>query len=282
MLLVHPLRPRVCYSKGTMPPLEVPVFSAESAQAAVALGAARIELNHAGSYPAGGLTPTVADLEALQHLEVPVRVMIRPRGPPDSSSPDFTYDAAELDDMRGAILAFRNSGLLRQARGDGFVFGVLRAVPAADGEHAAVAVDIEENAVLVRAAYPFACVFHRAYDDVVASPAGDGGAAAWARGLDDIITLGFDGILTSGGPGRAPDNVSMLRQIVDRARGDIEIIVGGGVRSESLSSLADLAGPPHRNVSFHSSCMTSGLEEEKIDGQEVTGILDQLRSLDLR
>lgn len=144
-----------------MHPLEVPVFSPPSASLAIAAGAHRIELNRAGSYPQGGLTPSLADLEALSGSSpVPLRVMIRPRGPPpadEEGAPDFVYSDDEFGEMKAAVCAFRDSGLLRRERGDGFVFGVLRAAGAA------VVVDVERNRELVGLAGGLPCVFHRAF-----------------------------------------------------------------------------------------------------------------------
>lgn len=53
--------------------LEVPVFSPASAQVALAR-AGRIELNRAGSYPQGGLTPELSDVQSLTAVPVPLRI----------------------------------------------------------------------------------------------------------------------------------------------------------------------------------------------------------------
>lgn len=53
--------------------LEVPVFSPGSAQVALAR-AGRIELNRAGSYPKGGLTPELSDVQSLSAVPVPLRI----------------------------------------------------------------------------------------------------------------------------------------------------------------------------------------------------------------
>lgn len=53
--------------------LEVPVFSPGSAQVALAR-AGRIELNRAGSYPKGGLTPDLSDVQSLSAVPVPLRI----------------------------------------------------------------------------------------------------------------------------------------------------------------------------------------------------------------
>lgn len=153
-----------------MLPLEVPVFSPPSAAAALLAGAHRLELNRAGSYPQGGLTPSLADLEALARGHAPdmaptapLRIMVRPRGPPADGGPDFVYSAAELEEMRAAVREFAGSGLMRRERGDGFVFGVLRGEGGEGGGVGRMVVDVERNGELVGLAEGWPCVFHRAF-----------------------------------------------------------------------------------------------------------------------
>lgn len=155
-----------------MIPLEVPVFAPSSASAAISAGAHRLELNRAGSYPQGGLTPEIADLQVLLRSEcsVPLRIMIRPRGPPADGSPDFVYSNEEFDAMKASIREFQASGLMQRDRGDGFVFGIVRACHVlhrtAHGDRSvgeAMVVDVERNRELVDLAAPWPCVFHRAF-----------------------------------------------------------------------------------------------------------------------
>lgn len=285
--------------------LEVPIFGPGSASAAVAAGAARLELNAAGSYPAGGLTPTPADLAltvdaaistaAASSSPVPVRVMIRPRGPPRGGAVDFVYDHAEVAAMEVSVRMFRESGLLRAERGDGFVFGLLRwrggggGSSSSSGEETAeqpafLEVDMPACQRLVRAAGPLRCVFHRAFDEVIGhaaqrratGTAGDG--PEWEAALEDLVDAGFDGILTSGGPGNAPDNATMLRRVRDQARDRIEIIVGGGVRSSNVRDLAGGLGMLQGDEQgwVHSSCLPKRTEAEIADAEEVTRILAEL------
>jgi len=156
--------------------LEVPIFGPSSASVAVLAGAARLELNAAGSYPDGGTTPSVAELVAVNAVMaslapagegsltkslaldsthgVPVRVMIRPRGPPPpppaaqtsgardtapgvkAAGIDFQYTSAEVDTMIASISELKSR--LNLSRGDGFVFGALSVVStsSADGTSA--------------------------------------------------------------------------------------------------------------------------------------------------
>lgn len=267
------------------PGLEIPIFGSASASSAVSFGAKRLELNAAGSYPLGGTTPSLSELdqtvEALGSSAsgVPLRVMVRPRGPPADGSPDFLYSAEEFAEMRQAIVEFKKSGFLDPKRGDGFVFGVLSRV---GGGVNGVVVDVERNAKLVALARPLRSVFHRAFDDVV------GGATQlsqeedqplWQRALDDVVECDFNGVLTSGGPGTAPGNSPVLKDIVVSAKGRVEIVVGGGIRSSNVRELAITVRHHISPVWFHSSCLTAKGGSEAVDGQEIQSILREVKLL---
>ena len=303
--------------------LEVPVFGASAALRVVEAGASRIELNAAGSYPAGGLTPSLDDLERVivAGINVPLRVMIRPRGPPPpymsaaataaavrSAPPplsqenalqgrDFIYSDEEIEQMHDDIVKFKASGLLNVARGDGFVFGVLTERLSATISPTSYVgdenrnsrerslgceVDVTECTRLVEAARPFKTVFHRAFDEVVSQDGGvcdDTGRRSWEKALDDLELCGFNGILTSGGLGSAAQNARTLALILDAAaEKDIEIIVGGGVRSKNIPELLKQLrlGERKQPVLMHSSCLAAG-ETENVDLLEVEAIVKQLR-----
>ncbi|UQC82304.1 CutC family protein [Colletotrichum lupini] len=266
----------------TMPiHLEIPVFSPSSALHAQAIGAQRIELNARGSYAVGGTTPTLADLEGVNNwLMVPVRIMIRPRGKRPEDEVDFVYDDEEFEVMVRDVEAFR--GVLRRERGDGFVFGVLERSGGGDG---AVVVDVERNRRLVEAAGGLACSFHRAFDEVIR----DGETETIARGVRDLVGCGFEGVLTSGGPGNAPENRALLEVVVREASSEgvvkmmaskeketkgLEVIVGGGVRKENVEGLVD--GFEGARVWAHSSCFTGKCAEGEVDDEEAMGILERL------
>ncbi|RYP76699.1 hypothetical protein DL771_001621 [Monosporascus sp. 5C6A] len=291
--------------------LDIPVFGAGAAADAVAAGASRIELNAAGSYPAGGLTPSLEDLRRVANLGVLLRIMIRPRGPPSTVSSvsststqtrDFMYSDEEFKEMQRDIEEFKESGFLKVDRGDGFVFGVLRECSGVtsqssatesgqtssvhttrtEGFMAGCEVDTERCTRLVEAARPFKTVFHRAFDEIAGCgrlSKNDKGRMPWRDALDDLVRCGFDGILTSGGPGSAVLNVDALNLILDEAgKAGIEIIVGGGVRSRNTPELLQKLRLKERKqpALMHSSCLSAG-ETERVDPLEVEGILKHLR-----
>lgn len=263
-------------------PLEIPTFSSGASENAISLGASRIELSAPGSYPAGGLTPRPADLPtSAASLPVPFRIMIRPRGAADNQQ-DFVYSDAEFAAMRDSVREFKACGLLHPERGDGFVFGIVKH---AGQDGGAVVVDEQRCEELVRLAGPFGCTYHRAFDDVLDSA----GPGSEAEALESVARCGFDAILTSGGKGNALENREMLRNLIQVAKGKIQIIVGGGVRSTNVVNLARDILPNAANehipgeVWFHSSCLTPKSKgPEEPDEDELTRMVDRLQSIDHR
>ncbi|KAI0205215.1 hypothetical protein F4808DRAFT_410957 [Astrocystis sublimbata] len=276
--------------------LEVPAFGALAAISAVTLGATRIELNAAGSYVDGGLTPSIEDLHyftSTSSQRCPLRIMIRPRGPPRKpASPeagsvderDFIYTDDELKSMEASIDEFKASGLLDVDKGDGFVFGILQESSPEENEDQGKSrqcwVDGTRCAHLVQAARPFKCVFHRAFDEVIGRKESDFcyvDRESWEAGLETIAACGFDGILTSGGPGKAADNIEMLERVLRKAQVlKIEIIIGGGVRTANVGEITRNLGLREGagSVYLHSACLR-GTGGEELDPKELQGILDQ-------
>ncbi|KAL1901576.1 hypothetical protein Cpir12675_000445 [Ceratocystis pirilliformis] len=250
--------------------IEVPVFEPAHATAALAIGAHRVELNRASSYPAGGLTPTTDErLSVLTALADPsaLRIMIRPRGPPTASPPasDFIYTAAELADMHRCIDRARQASATYTAQGaGGYVFGCL--APTADR------LDTAANRALVQAAVGAPCTLHRAVDQVLQAAQQTAGDAGVRAVVDQIVECGFVAVLTSGGPGCAVDNGATLRVFCEAARGRLEVVVGGGVRSDNVHELVEAVGDMH-GVVLHSSCWVDGQfsEEELRRLLETTG-----------
>ncbi len=199
--------------------LEIACFDINSAEIALQSDADRIEF--CSSLEQGGLTPDINDFQYLKRNYLkPIYVMIRPVGG------GFTYSESEINQMKNDVIQFRNAGA------DGFVFGILQN----NNE-----VDINKNAELVLLAQGLPCTFHKAVDrtpDIFSS-------------ISQIIDLGFNSLLTSGGARTALEGVATLSQIIAQYGNVIEILVGGGVRSENILDLKTLTQAMH----FHSSAI---------------------------
>lgn len=187
--------------------------------------------------------------------------------------------------MRQDIISFKDSGLLDAQRGDGFVFGLLTLF--GDDEHSGVSIDVEGNRELVELAKPFMCVFHRAFDDVLGAcgaNSGDegGGEEKGEKGekgaVEDVVRCGFDGVLSSGGPGDVgvPRNAERLGRVVRGFGGRVEVVVGGGVRSGNVKGLAGRLGEGCDGVWFHSSCLAAIGGEKRFDTGEAGRLVREL------
>src|SRR5262249_57279827 len=126
----------------------------------------------------------------------------------------FCYSAGEFAAMR------RDAEVAMSHGAEGLVFGVLRE----RGE-----VDVERCAALVAVARAAGreAVFHRAFD-VVPDP---------VSALETLIALGVTRILTSGREPTALAGARLIRQLVERAAGRIEILPGGGIREANVAAV---------------------------------------------
>ena len=199
-------------------PLEVCVDSAASALAAKRGGADRLEL--CADLIIGGTTPSLALVRQVKaETGLPVRALLRPR------FGDFCYDRYEL-----ALMA-ESAAELVAAGADGIVTGVL--TPEGDLDTAALS-PIYDSARKAAAALGRGvdCTLHRAFD-VCRDP---------FAALEASKALGLATILTSGQAASAPAGAALLRQLVDAAGNDIEILVGAGVTPQNLPALAAATG----------------------------------------
>lgn len=196
--------------------LECCVDSVESAMAAVAGGANRLEL--CGNLPIGGTTPEPALLRQIRRrfMEegvewVKIRCLIRPR------FGDFYYSPAEMDVMEDGIRELRECGA------DGVAIGVLRP----DGSLAET-----KMKRLIEAADGLPVTMHRAFD-MCADP---------EKTMETAIDLGVDTILTSGLAKNVLVGADELTALHRKAAGRIHIMAGGGVNAEAIRRLYPMTG----------------------------------------
>lgn len=201
--------------------LEICVDSVESALAAEAGGAQRVEL--CSALTEGGLTPSLGLMRAVRsRIKIGIHVMVRPR------AGDFLYSDDDFAVMREDIELAAECGV------DGVALGLLTA----DGD-----IDIERTRELVELARPMEVTFHRAID-----LARDIDAA-----LEGVIRSGADRVLTSGGEPNAMQGRHRIRDLVRAADGRIGVMAGGGIRSANIQEIAQATGA----VEFHTALRRS-------------------------
>lgn len=215
--------------------LESPVFNLESALLASKYGVDRLEL--CSSFPEGGLTPGPGLLTYLKSkIEIPIFVMIRPRGG------NFVYSDGELEAMKEEIQLYSTMGA------DGFVFGVLKED---DSVHKKACKQ------LVKSAGKKPCTFHRAFDV----------SADLMQSLEDVIDCGFTRILTSGGKESVEEGLPVIKQLLERAKDRIIIMPGGGMKPEFIEPLIR----PGYLKEIHASCKKIVKEEKSAIKRSIEG-----------
>lgn len=212
-----------------MEKLEIACFNAQSAVIAQQSGADRIEL--CDKIKEGGTTPDFEiTRQTRERLTIPLYVMIRPRGG------NFVYSEEEIQQMKSEIQRFKTIGV------DGFVFGILN-----DDK----TINVPQNSELVEFAKPFPCTFHRAFDEV----------QNVFESLEAVIQCGFSTLLTSGTMPNVIEGISVLQQLVVKAKNRITIMPGGGLRSGNIKIIQQ-----QTNAGFyHSSAITDGSENANSD-----------------
>ena len=221
--------------------MEVCVDCVESAVNAERGNASRIEL--CANLSQGGTTPSLGLLKVVkQQVQIPVFVMIRPRGG------DFLYSKQELLVMKEDVQAAKEAGA------DGFVFGILRANGSVDGENCGE---------LVTLAKPLPVTFHRAFD--VTSNV--------EEALQSLIGLGFSRVLTSGQAPTAVQGLPLLKKLVAQAAGRIVVMPGAGISEENLERILTESGARE----FHGSARVarqSGMKYRNLSVSMGSGTAD--------
>ncbi|NLS09707.1 copper homeostasis protein CutC [Nesterenkonia sp. MY13] len=186
--------------------LEIAVQDAEGARAAAAAGADRLELCQGLSL--GGLTPSRALLEDTVRLNLPVRVLIRPR------AGGYRYTSAE------AAVMIHDAAHALEAGAEGVIVGALTV----DG------LDSKLLSELVSAADGHPVVLHRCADVLLAQGWGP------QRLAEELIGLGITGVLSSGGAPTAAQGTDVLSELASFDA--LEVIAGGGIRAEQISAFS--------------------------------------------
>ncbi|MCK8521007.1 copper homeostasis protein CutC [Aquimarina sp. D1M17] len=185
---------------------EACVEGIKQAQIAEQNGADRIEL--CGDLSLGGITPSLEVIQRVKHeLDIPIRVMIRPRGG------DFVYSDDEFELMKKQIQYCHMFSV------EGVVFGILTKNNT---------LDIKRIKTLVKLALPMKVVIHKAIDDT----------PDILKALKKVLKIdGITAVLTSGGKHTAQEGKVVLKKMVNLAKGEIEIVAAGSITSKNVHEL---------------------------------------------
>jgi copper homeostasis protein len=204
-----------------MTKIEICIDSAAGALAAERGGADRVEL--CDNLLEGGTTPSAGCIKvARRGLKIGLQVIIRPRGG------DFLYDSHELEVMREDIRMTKDLGA------DGVVIGCLTAA----GD-----IDTKCTGELVGVARPMNVTFHRAYD-MCRDP---------RQGLEDLIGLGIDRVLTSGQEASCLEGLELIAELQKQAAGRIIVLPGGGLNVRNIRKIVQATGVGEVHLSARGS-----------------------------
>ena len=180
-----------------------------------------------------------------------LNVLVRPRGG------DFVYSEEEIQQMLAGIdmckrlVVSDSSG--QEHRVNGVVIGAL--LP--DGS-----IDMATMRRLVAAARPLEVTFHRAFDE----------CADVERGLEDVIALGCERLLTSGHAEDAYAGRFALARLVRQAAGRIIILAGCGVRPHNIDAIASTILSTSLSTSLSSTALSSASVPSSPDSSDFSAI----------
>lgn len=190
--------------------LEICIDSLESAFAAKKGGADRLEV--CSSLAAEGTTPSYGLVkQCVDEVQLPVMMMIRPH------DGGFVYSKEDIDAMLWDIEIAHAVGV------QGVVFGVLT-----NSRN----IHLEHCQRLLKAADSLETTFHRAFD-IVENP---------IAAFDEIVSMGFDRLLTSGQESTAEEGIPLIRKLSNRADGRIIVLPGAGVDSLNARQIVSASG----------------------------------------
>ena len=180
--------------------VEVCANSYESAVNAELGGGNRIEL--CKDLHLDGLTPDDdISVSTINKLKIPVFILIRPRGG------DFVYNNEEFELMKSDIIKFKKLGC------KGIVSGIL------NNDNT---IDLDRTKELIELSRPMEFTFHRAFDKII-NP---------IKGLEELIEIGADRILTSGQEDTAIRGLKVLKELNKINNNRIIILPGAGMKTK--------------------------------------------------
>ena len=190
--------------------LEACVGCYKEAKKAELQGADRIEL--CDNLGEGGTTPSYGTIYlATQNINIPIAVIIRPRGG------DFVYSNDEFEIMKKDIVICKELGV------ETVVFGIL------NKENK---IDIERTKELIDLASGLKVTFHMAFDEIDDK----------FEALNQLISMNVDRVLTKGCKTCALDGKNTLKNLVEKSDNRITILVGGGVTYKNYKELSNYIG----------------------------------------
>ena len=136
---------------------------------------------------------------------------------------------------------------------DGFVFGILN-------DQNQINRSACQQLISITNGKP--CVFHRAFDLLPNA----------FTALEELIELGFAGLLSSGSPTTAIAGLDTLKSVHLQAQNRIQIVAGGGIRANNIATLIDLD-----LQWFHSAAWDK--EKQLLDEQELVEMLKKIQQL---
>ena len=190
--------------------LEACVGCYEEAKRAEMRGADRIEL--CDNLEEGGTTPSYGTIYlAKKNINIPISVIIRPRGG------NFVYSNDEFEIMKKDIIICKELGV------ETVVFGILNKNNT---------IDIDRTRELVDLAQGLKVTFHMAFDEIYDK----------FKALEQLISIGVDRVLTKGGKDCAEEGKVVLKELVEKSKGKVIILVGGKVTYKNYKTLSEFIG----------------------------------------
>lgn len=190
--------------------LEVIVTTVEDAIVAEAGGADRLEL--CISLDEGGITPSLGKIKnVINAVDIPVYVMLRPHG----NSFCYTVEdfAVMLDDLR----------IIQLFGAKGIVFGGLTRENV---------IDLSMLKSIISQANGLEITFHRAFDEIH-------NQFLALEQLNEYTQITH--VLTSGGPGKALDNIEHLKKLIEYSKTmNTTVLVGSGVSIDNAQQFLDI------------------------------------------